>query len=55
MTYSDQKSLAYYSMCAYASHKKLAMPIDDFFRVKEVIRTNKPMIKFIKNLKEKNK
>ena len=55
MTYADQKTLAYYSMCAYASHSKKVMPIDDFFKAKEVAKTNGPMVKFMKDLKARNK
>jgi len=55
MTASDQKTLAYYSMCAYSSHRKKAMPVDDFFKVNEVARTNKPMLEFLQKLKDRNK
>ena len=55
MDHQDKKTLAYYSMCAYSSHKKKEMPIKDFFKVKEVARTNKPMLKFMQKLKEQNK
>ena len=55
MDHQDKKTLAYYSMSAYSSHRKKEMPVDDFFRVKEVARTNKSMLKFLQNLKDKNK
>ncbi len=55
MKEADQKTLAYYSMCAYASHSKKAMPIDDFFKVNEIAKRNKPMLKFLQNLKDKNR
>ena len=41
-------------MCAYSSHNKLAMPLDDFFKVNEIARTNKPMLKFLQDLKNKH-
>ncbi len=55
MKHQDQKTLAYYSMCAYSSHKKKEMPIKDFFKVKEIARTNKPMLKFLQGLKDKSR
>jgi len=54
MDHQDKKTLAYYSMCAYSSHNKLAMPVDDFFKVNEIARTNKPMLKFLQDLKNKH-
>jgi len=54
MTYADQKVIAYYANSAYSSHKKKEMPVDDFFRVRDVVKTNKSMGKFMKNLHDKN-
>ena len=55
MEHQDKKTLAYYAMSAYSTHKKDEMPVKDFFRVNDVARTNKPMLKFMQKLKDKNR
>ena len=54
MTYADQKVIACYANSAYASHRKKEMPIENFFKIRNIIRTNKSMGKFMKNLHDKN-
>ncbi len=55
MNHQDQKTLAYYSMSAYSSHRKREMPVEDFFKVNNVARTNKPMLKFLQKLKDSHR
>ncbi len=52
MTIKDQRTLAYWSMCAYSSHKKKEMPVKDFFKVNEIARNDKSMLKTMQKLKE---
>ncbi len=51
MTSRDQRTLAYWSMCAYSTHKKEEMPVMDFFKVNDIARNDKNMLKTMQKLR----
>jgi len=55
MTHEEQKKVAYYSMCAYASHNKRNMSADEFFRLKTAVKESKTLTSFITDLKKRSR
>jgi len=54
MTHQDMKVVAYYSMCAYSTKRKKEMSVDDWFKVKSLVKNHPTVNKFMKAV-DKNK